>query len=155
MKLIVDRMLGKLAKLLRIIGIDTLYSNKTDFKELLRIADKEKRIILTRNTLIKKQERTYRFLFIHDNDPIRQLEEVIIGLNLTLEPVKAFTRCLECNHKLEKISKEDIGGMVPDHILKTHVDFSFCSNCNKIYWRGTHYEKMMKRLEGFGKHTKD
>ena len=155
MKLIVDRMLGKLAKLLRIIGFDTLYSNNIHFKELLSVADKEERIILTRNTLIKKQERADRFFFVHDNDPIRQLEEVINGLDLKIEHVRAFTRCLGCNHALVKIRKEEAEGRIPDYIFKTHVDFSFCRYCNKIYWRGTHYEKMLKRLEGFEKIAND
>ncbi|MDY6855305.1 MAG: Mut7-C RNAse domain-containing protein [Thermodesulfobacteriota bacterium] len=155
MKLIVDRMLGKLAKLLRIIGFDTLYSNNIDFEELLCVADKEERIILTRNTLIKKQERAYKFFFIHDNDPIRQLEEVINGLDLKIEYMGVLTRCIGCNKTLVKISKEEADGRVPDYIFKTHIDFSFCKNCNKVYWKGTHYEKMLERLEEFGKHTKD
>ena len=149
MKFIADRMLGKLAKLLRTLGFDTLYSNRIDFKELLKIAREKGRIILTRNTLIKKKEGEYRFLFINDNDPKRQLQEVITNLSLEIEPNKTFTRCLLCNNKLKEIKREDAGGKVPDYIFESHRDFSFCGKCKRIFWKGTHHEHMLTVLKEY------
>lgn len=147
MKFIADRMLGKLAKLLRILGFDTLYSNRIDFKELLRVAREKGRIILTKNTLIKKKVGKHRFLFINDNDPKKQLKEVITNLSLEIEPDKIFTRCLLCNNKLKEIQREDTGGKVPDYIFESHRDFSFCDKCERIFWKGTHHKHMLTVLK--------
>ena len=147
MKFIADRMLGRLTKSLRIYGFDTLYSNKIQFKDVLRIGREEGRIILTRNSQIKKMEGEYRYLFIEDNDPKAQLDEVITGLNLKILLESAFTRCLVCNCELEKIERTDIEGRVPDHIFETHRDFSFCAICKRIFWKGTHHEKMLELLQ--------
>ena len=149
MKFIADRMLGRLAKLLRTLGFDTLYSNRIDFKELLKIAREKGRIILTRNTLIKKKEGEYRFLFINDNDPKRQLQEVITNLSLEIEPNKTFTRCLLCNNKLKEIKREGAGEKVPDYIFESHRDFSFCGKCKRIFWKGTHHEHMLTVLKEY------
>jgi len=144
-------MLGKLAKLLRIMGFDTLYSNRIDFKELLMIATEEKRLILTRNTIIDRQKRENRFLFIKDNDPKRQLEEVITGLGLKADPARAFTRCILCNYELQEIRREDVEKRVPDYIFETHRDFSFCERCGRIFWKGTHHENVLALYKGYFK----
>ncbi|MEW6616628.1 MAG: Mut7-C RNAse domain-containing protein [Thermodesulfobacteriota bacterium] len=149
MKFIADRMLGSLAKLLRTLGFDTLYSNRIDFKDLLKIAREKERIILTKNTLIKKKEGNYRFLFINNNDPKRQVREVITNLGLDIEPDKTFTRCLLCNNKLKKIQREDIGGKIPDYIFESYRDFSFCNKCKRIFWKGTHHEHMLTVLKEY------
>lgn len=143
MRFIADRMLGKLARRLRILGFDTPYSNRTDFGELLRIATEEKRIILTRNTLINNKKGEYRFLFINDDDPKKQLEEVITSLDLSVNHARAFTRCTVCNYELKRIKKEDVGGRVPDYIFEAHRDFSFCGKCDRIFWKGTHHKNML------------
>jgi len=143
MKFIADRMLGKLAKLLRIRGFNVLYSNRIDFDELIRVAGEEKRIILTRNTLIKKIEGNYGYLFITDDDPKRQLKEIITNLDLDINTKGVFTRCIVCNYDLIKIKREDLVGRVPDYVFETHKDFSFCGKCDRIFWKGTHYENVL------------
>ncbi|MFH1623891.1 MAG: Mut7-C RNAse domain-containing protein [Pseudomonadota bacterium] len=149
MKFVADRMLGKLAKILRILGFDVLYSNRIHFRELVRIARDEKRIILTRNSLIKTKEGEYTFFFINNNEPKRQLKEVIDGLDLKISPSNVFTRCLLCNHELKKIEREDVEGRVPDYVFETQRDFSLCRNCNKIFWKGTHHKNMLASFEGY------
>ncbi len=143
MRFVADRMLGKLAKVLRILGFDTMYSNSVDFEELLCIGRKEKRIVLTRNTLIRNKGGKYAFLFIHDDDPKAQFEEVRTRLNLNIDPAGAFTRCILCNNELKKIKREDVEGDVPDYVFQTHRDFSSCAKCKRIFWKGTHYENML------------
>ena len=144
MKLIADRMLGKLAKLLRILGFDTLYSKDIPLGELLRIGREEERIILTRRTIMEKQGEEYKYLFITDNNPKGQLKEVLKGLDLKIHPEMAFTRCVQCNCRLKKMERNHVKGSVPDYIYETHRDFSYCAFCGKVFWKGTHYENMLR-----------
>lgn len=82
-----------------------------------------------------------------DNDPKRQLREVITSLSLEIEPNKIFTRCLLCNNKLKEIQREDAGGKVPDYIFESHRDFSLCNKCKRIFWKGTHHEHVLTVLK--------
>ena len=147
MKFIADRMLGKLAKLLRLYGYDTLYSNKIGFNDILRLGRQERRIILTRNGLIKKKEGISSYLFIEDNDPKKQLNQVKTGFDLEIGDERAFTRCISCNCELQRIERKDVEGKVPDYIYETQSDFSLCTACERIFWKGTHYEKMLVLLQ--------
>jgi len=149
MKFIADIMLGKLAKLLRILGFDTLYYKDISLGELLGIGIEERRVILTRRAIIEKEDGEYIYFFITDNNPKRQLKEVLNGLDLKINPEIAFTRCVQCNRKLTKMERKHVKGSVPDYIFQTHRDFSYCVFCGKVFWKGTHYENMLRSLEWF------
>ncbi len=132
-----DRMLGRLAKWLRLLGYDTVYSKSLSDEEFLALRD-QGRILLTRNTSLAKRLENGRLVFVHHNDTKVQLQEVIHTLGLKPEPRHFFTRCIICNEALKSVEGEDVVGRVPEYVWSSHNDFSECTTCGKIYWPGSH-----------------
>ena len=145
MKFIADEMLGKLAKWLRICGYDTFYFRHIRDSELLRISVAEKRLLLTRDTLLIRRRGLKNFLFISYDEPVEQIKQVIRELDIPY-PSEPFTRCIMCNNLLEAYTREDACRDVPEYVCKTQEVFGRCPGCHKIYWKGTHYERMEKIL---------
>ncbi len=141
MKFICDGMLGKLCRYLRICGIDTQYSNE-GLKTLL-LAKKEGRIIITRNTLLKNKEEVF---FIEDEDLFIQLKTIIKKFNLA-DQLNFFSRCLCCNELLVPIEKEKVKDRVPFYTYKNFNEFAECPECGRVYWKGSHYQKMVKDIK--------
>jgi len=146
MKFICDDMLGKLARWMRTLGLDTYYEKDLPDNKLLKIALAEDRIILTRDAKIPKIRNAKNFVWIYSSDPLEQVKEVAQKLKLRIEPERFFTRCLECNGVLEKIAKEKVKDKVWPYVYKTQENFVSCPNCNRIYWPGTHLQRMEKKL---------
>lgn len=147
MKFICDRMLGKLAKKLRMLGIDTAYLNKIDEDSIITSAIKENRLILTRRANFPVPDKRFSMLFIKDNDPKGQIRQVISSFKIHRDSVKPFSRCICCNTLLKPLKKELAEGRVADYVFNTSEDFSECTACKKIYWHGTHYKKMMGSID--------
>lgn len=153
-------MLGRLARWLRLLGYDALYYPEIEDRVLLKIARDDNRILLTRDThLIKVRElrkspvesrekrednAQMRYFSLTENDPFAQLKTVITAFNLKDFPI--LSRCAVCNTILKDISKEEVKGRVPEYVYQTSSVFKECSNCGKLYWKGTHPEKFMKKL---------
>ena len=142
LRFLVDHMLGKLAKYLRMLGVDTVYFTQTDVSTLIEKAYQEKRIILSRNTKLKHIDGFPDFVFINDDQPDKQLSEVLKYFKIHISHDQLFTRCLTCNQKLIVGNHEDVKGKVPPYILGIHKEFSLCPQCKKVYWEGTHLKKM-------------
>ncbi|MDD5435880.1 MAG: Mut7-C RNAse domain-containing protein [Nitrospira sp.] len=150
MKFIADDMLGKLATWLRISGFDTIYINHVKDAELVRLSVHESRILLTRDTILSRKKGLKNFLFIVHDKPFEQLRQVVKEFHLS-PPVNPFSRCIRCNTALSLYPKEDACRIVPEYVCKTQSVFGQCPSCHKLYWKGTHYEKMEKVLsEIFG-----
>ena len=145
MRFAADRMLGKLAKWLRFLGYDTTYSNDLSEDEYLAQVN-EGRILLTRNTRLKRKVAQDQLVFIRDNDPKVQLQEVIGRLHLRPEPKRFFTRCTLCNEVLVPTEGADVYGRVPDYVWTAHGRFSRCDRCGKLYWEGSHLERNRKEI---------
>jgi uncharacterized protein with PIN domain len=145
MKFFCDVMLGKLAKYLRLLGFDTRYQNRIAEDDLIATARRENRIILTRKVKWKGME---SIIFINFDSPREQLRFLLGKLNLKGE-MKPFSRCLVCNTELVAVSKEEVKGKVPYFILKTQERFSQCPTCQRIYWSGSHRERMEEFLTSF------
>lgn len=147
-KFIADVMLGKLAKWLRTLGLDTLYYRDEKDNKLLALAVKENRQILTRKTSLKnRKDLKNQLLFIKANDPLKQLQEVIQHYNLKIQPPNLFTLCLICNQKLKEIPAEFVKDKVPDYVANTEKAFSTCPHCKRIFWQGTHHKNMWRIIE--------
>jgi hypothetical protein len=145
-KLLVNGMLGSLAKWLRILGYDTAYFSQIGDNELARIARAEERILLTRDRELAKRE-GLNCLLIESDELEEQVRQAIEGLGLTLD--RPFSRCPICNTPLKEIGKEEVKDRVPVYIFQTHKHFRFCPKCEKPYWRGTHWDKMKETIEKF------
>jgi uncharacterized protein with PIN domain len=150
MKFIVDGMLGRLAKWLRILGYDTAFSPNLDDNQLVRLARAEGRLLLTRDRGLARR-RGVQCLLIESHHLEEQLDQILAELPLTGE--HPFSRCPVCNTPLQKVEKPELEGRVPPHIFRTHKDFSLCPNCDKIYWPGTHWARMREKLAGFRHRT--
>ncbi len=148
----VDSNAGKLARWLRMMGYDTLYFKNIDDSELVRIALRENRVILTRDTQIMKRRVVtngqIKAILPQSGDPREQLYQVATELNLDYRQ-RQFTRCLECNQTLLPRSKEDVKELVPPYVFRTQAQYMQCPNCLRVYWRGTHWQRMKTALEAF------
>ena len=147
MKFIVDRMLGKLAKQLRMLGYDALYYRGEDVYPLIRLGRQEGRVILTRNTKLIPRRPEDVILRITEDQPLLQLKELIQKANIEIDEGKVFSRCLLCNTLLDPISRMEVEGKVPDFIFYQQKEFFRCPQCQRIYWPGSHQENMQRRIE--------
>ncbi|OGQ52266.1 MAG: hypothetical protein A2W66_06290 [Deltaproteobacteria bacterium RIFCSPLOWO2_02_56_12] len=148
MKFVADRMLGKLARWLRVIGQDVTYGPHLSGYGLIREARREGRLILTRDrSLARKKPPDY--LLIQSDQFREQLKQVVQACRL--EPFKeAFTRCVECNTVLQPVPKEAVRERVPPYVFSNQERFSFCLRCRRIYWPATHQQKMVEQLKALG-----
>jgi uncharacterized protein len=147
-KFIADVHLGKLARYLRMLGIDTSYCNMILKKDIVKISLNEKRTILTKDrNLLKKNEITRRY-WIRNGNPVEQVKEVIIRFDLKNQ-IKEFSRCLDCNQPLIKIDKSDIENELPPKVREYQQEFGRCTKCQHNFWKGTHYSKMKGIINTF------
>lgn len=138
-----DSMLGKLARWMRTLGFDVEYEKDIDDAVLVGRAVREGRIILTRDTLLIKRRRIKgRYIFIESDSIGEQLRQVCAIYGIGLEHF--LTRCLRCNSLLEEAIKSAIEGKVPPYVYNTQERFTRCPRCGRIYWAGTHREKMLR-----------
>ncbi|MBI4848880.1 MAG: Mut7-C RNAse domain-containing protein [Nitrospirae bacterium] len=155
MKFIADSMLGRLARWLRLLGCDTLYFHSIEDSLLLRTAREENRILLTRDTRLVKRRGVKEFLLLHENGPFEQLKKVLDAFNI--HPIEQpgegggarpviYSRCSLCNTPLEDTSREQAKPHVPEYVYQTSEKFKHCPECGKYYWRGTHPEKLKRKL---------
>ncbi|NPA36960.1 MAG: Mut7-C ubiquitin/RNAse domain-containing protein [Chlorobi bacterium] len=143
---ILDVHLGKLARMMRMAGFDTLYRNDFDDDEIMEISVNELRIILTRDIGILKHNSVTHGYWLHNTDPDKQFREIIRRFDLKNE-IDMFTRCLRCNGKLEKIEKNEVLDKLPECVQKNFSEFWQCSSCHKVYWKGSHYDRMKDKLK--------
>ena len=137
-------MVGKLARWLRILGFDTAYSNACTDDEILRLAEAENRMILTRDAPLAARPSPMERLLIESNDYQAQLRQVISRFGL--KDFHPFSRCLECNVPLEDADKEAVFERVPPYVYLTQTHFALCPSCQRVFWRGTHVENMIRKL---------
>ena len=147
MKFLVDRMMGKLAKGLRMLGYDTVYYRGEDAYQLISLARQEGRVIITRNTRLTPKRSEDRIVRVEEDDPYLQFKELVRKGQVSFDEEKLFSRCLLCNAVLDQISREEVEGRVPDFIFHHHQEFFRCSQCQRIYWPGSHQKKMQSRVE--------
>jgi uncharacterized protein with PIN domain len=150
LKFICDDNLGKLAKWLRTLGYDTLFHLTIEDGELVSLALKENRIILSRDTKLSRFKIKDKYLLIQSEKPLEQLKEVIDHFNLKIKEDLLFSRCLLCNQPLEGVEKENIKERLFPYVYQTQENFVYCSICDRIYWSGTHVERMIKKLSEGG-----
>jgi hypothetical protein len=157
MKFIADNNVGKLAKWLRIVGYDTLFFDEKDDGKLIKIAVKEGRTILTKDTQIMERRLVasgkLKAILIKQDDPKAQLQEVVTKLNLDYHR-NPFSLCLECNQPLMPKSREEVQSLVPPYVFKTQDHYMQCPVCHRIYWQGTHWQRMHNELNELAKEVK-
>lgn len=145
MKFVVDGMLGKLAKWLLILGFDTAFDPRATDDDLLTLARKEGRTLLTRDRGLLQRMRGQAGLFIRSEHWREQVRQVVEELNLRAE-VKPFSRCLVDNTPLKDLPKPRARNLVSAFVFERAERFSLCPACGRVYWQGTHFREMEKVL---------
>jgi len=153
MKFIADCMVGKLARWLRLLGFDVAYYSRIDDDELIALARKERRIILTRDhELLKKAHRIKslqkKTLLIENERWEEQVEQVLNHFQLR-QKIDPNSRCLECNQKLKFLPKTRAKNLVPPFVYEKADSFALCPSCGRVFWKGTHFRDMEKKLARF------
>jgi uncharacterized protein len=141
-----DAHLGGLARFLRMLGFDTLHKNAYDDAEIRRIAETEGRIVLTRDRELLKCREIRRGCYVRALKPEKQLAEVAARYGLAPH-AKPFTLCLHCNVPLEMADRREVTHRVPPAVLDLHEHFTRCAGCGRVYWPGSHYERMREALK--------
>ena len=145
-RFVLDVHLGKLALILRLLGFDVLFPGDVEDRELARISVEEERILLTRDTMLLKRAAITHGCYMHSQDPEVQAAEILDRLDLR-GSVKTFTRCLRCGARLKAVSKETVLHMLEPLTRKYYQEFSICTECGKVYWKGSHYRPLLDLLE--------
>jgi uncharacterized protein with PIN domain len=150
--LLADAMLGRLAVWLRLIGFDTLYAGRLPGQgagagarsdhQIAARARAEGRIVLTRDREMARR-RGIRCLYVESQVLEEQLAQVIAALGTPCAPTP---RCPQCNEPLADISPMEARPYVPAYVWKTHARFQRCSECDKVYWPGSHWERIEKTI---------
>ncbi|HUF20650.1 MAG TPA: Mut7-C RNAse domain-containing protein [Burkholderiales bacterium] len=144
-RFVADAHLGGLARFLRMLGFDTLYSNAYYDRDIREIAARESRIILTRDRDLLKCRDVTHGCFVHALKPERQIAEMVRRLQLERD-ARPFTLCLECNVPLQPVEKSAVVDRVPPNAARYYDRFSVCPNCSGIFWEGSHWKRMTEVL---------
>ena len=144
-----DVHLGRLARLLRMFGFDTLYRTTLDDEELVHVARLEGRIVLTRDRgLLKRRSVTHGHL-VRSLVPHGQLAEVVRRFDLA-RSIRLGSRCVVCNVILEPLARDEALPRVPPAVARDYADFSACPVCGRVFWRGSHWQKMVELAQSLG-----
>ena len=146
MRFIVDCMLGKLAKWLKILGFDTIYFSKIEDSDLLVLAQKESRVLLSRDNGLMEKSRSIKTLFIDSEDWNTQVEQVLNEFELW-EDVSPYSRCIECNVELRDLPKKRARNLVTPFVFEQAESFALCPECGRVFWKGTHHKNMEFKIE--------
>jgi hypothetical protein len=144
---IVDAMLGKIAKKLRLLGYDSLYSSNIEDEELLRIAKEENRILITKDLLLSEKAKKQQIdtIQITKDDEIDQFLQIVEMADLEECTINgSSSRCPVCNGELKVTEKNSIFGKIPTGVFEKLNKFWTCIKCGKIYWEGTHIKNLQK-----------
>ncbi len=144
-RFVLDVHLGRLARYLRLLGFDVLYETDYEDAQIAAISSAEGRIVLTRDKGLLKRGAVQRGYWLRKTAPREQLAEVVQVLDLR-EKFKSFTRCMDCNGMLEVVTKEAVIERLPPKVCKAYEEFGRCTMCDKVYWAGSHYDRMRELI---------
>jgi uncharacterized protein with PIN domain/sulfur carrier protein ThiS len=142
---VADAHLGGLARFLRMLGFDTLHRNAFADEEIRRLAEAERRIVLTRDRELLKCREIARGAYVRALKPEAQLREVAARYGLAAG-ARPFTLCLRCNLALQAMDRAAVAERVPAAVYALHQRFMHCPGCDGIFWPGSHYERMLSAL---------
>ena len=145
---VLDVHLGRLAAYLRMLGFDTLYRNDYDDPELAEISARESRILLSCDLKLLTRKQIRFGYFIRSRKPRQQIVEVLTRSHLT-EQQQSLARCMQCNGIIQAVAKKDIIARLLPLTRKHYENFYQCDSCGKIYWEGSHYQKMQGLIQKF------
>jgi len=147
-RFVLDAHLGKLARYLRLLGFDTFYNNAYDDAELADISSSgDKRILLTRDHGLLMRKLITHGYFVREDNPERQVREVLSRFDLH-DDVKPFQRCTQCNGLIQAVALDQVQAQLPGKVAEQYDEFARCDGCHRVYWKGSHYDHMVRIIEG-------
>ena len=145
-RFIADAHVGALARMLRMAGSDTLYDNRYDDPDIAAIAGREQRIVLTRDRDLLKRRSVANGCYVHALKAPEQCREIVRRLQLEAL-ARPFTLCLHCNAPLSAVEKEQVELRLPPSVRALQEDFSLCRQCDRVFWKGSHWKSMCAVLD--------
>ncbi len=145
-RFLADAMLGRLARWLRVLGCDTRYEAAADDADLVRQAVAEERVLLTRDRGIPREWWVDNCYVVVSDDPMVQLRKVVERFGIDPQR-RLFSRCTLCNTPLQVLDAGETERYVPDTLRERHPRFVRCPSCGRLYWEGSHVDRMRKRLD--------
>ena len=146
LKFILDVHLGQLARFLRMFGLDTFYTNHLGDPAIIEVSNLENRVILTRDIgLLKHGDTSYGY-WIRSDQPKEQLKEIFSRFDLSAH-LNPMSRCLECNGLIQSVDKAKVAAQLPPVVRKEHAEIYQCEKCQKLYWKGSHFKRMLQFID--------
>jgi uncharacterized protein with PIN domain len=142
-RFVLDAHLGALARRLRLLGFDCEYRNDFSDTELVDISATERRVLVTRDIGILKRSAVTHGYFVRATQARAQALEVVRRFDL-VRAIDPFRRCLTCNELLSPVAKSDVADRLPPRTVRYYDEFRICSACEQVYWKGSHYERMLE-----------
>ncbi|MEJ7931151.1 Mut7-C RNAse domain-containing protein [Ramlibacter sp. AN1015] len=143
-----DAMLGRLARWLRVLGYDTTLDVAVHDAELVVCAEREERVLLTRDRRLLRDLRPARALELREDAPLAQLRQVVRALELPSPHERMFTRCMVCNAALSQpLAAEDVRPLLPPGLQQPPPPVRRCGDCGRVYWNGSHVRRMRAALD--------
>jgi uncharacterized protein len=152
-RFVLDIHLGKLARHLRLAGLDTVYRRDARDHELAEIACREQRILLTRDRGLLKRGIIVHGYFVRETVSYRQLVEVLARFGPL--PLAPFSRCLRCNAGVVEVPKSAVEARLGERTRRTFAQFHQCSGCGQVYWRGSHWRELVRILDTAVHHAEE
>ncbi len=144
-KFVLDVHLGKLARHLRLLGFDACYDNAYEDAEIVDLAVREGRIVLTRDRGILKVRAVTHGYWVRSRDPMTQIREVLTRFDL-FSQIRPFQRCIVCNGLLRQVEKQTVVAELPPRVAAYYDEFFVCAACGKVYWKGSHYDRLREKV---------
>lgn len=145
-RFVLDGHLGRLAATLRMLGFDVWWQPDADDALLAKVSRDEGRVLLTRDVGLLKRSIVTDGAFMRATLPHLQAHEVVARFDLRRH-ARPFTRCMRCNGRLESVPAEEVRTRVPPRVAERQAQFSRCVDCGRIYWAGTHHQRMQRVVD--------
>jgi uncharacterized protein len=146
-KFMTDASLAGLAKWLRLLGFDTIVYDREAGRAMMRIAEQDKRILLTRRRDMMERQYSGRLSLMPEATIFEQLRFIISKYALKINSENLFRLCLGCNEILCPVGRDDVRDLVPQYVFENCEQYNRCGRCGKIYWQGTHVQNMLQFMK--------
>lgn len=146
LKFVADVHLGKLARRLRLWGLDTVYRSHFPDPEIVAVALRQRRVVLTRDVDLLKHKQLRHGYWVRSTDPEKQWREILRRYP-RVRGGRPFSRCLACNGRIAGVAKRTVADRLLPITARTYRRFYRCQACGRIYWRGSHYAKLRRRVK--------
>lgn len=150
-KIVVDSMLGNLARWLRVLGYDTEYSRRMQDRDILSLAIRDDRVVITRDLGLHRRAIKKNLKSIYVPPDLTEIADILVlvaeKLGLSIGFDKGNTRCPLCNSGLTIVPKAQIASLTPPEVLNKYDTFWYCARCNKVYWQGNHWKTIAETIE--------